>query len=288
SGCAGYGEAYLLPGGDKLVPFQRDYAPWLRRQHNDGSGLVDEWMLGAASPILSSWVRQILRDPNGQLHVYLRRGHRFTGSVSFLAALDAQGNLLGQQAFYPYDGDPVDAWSYPEPLAMPAPDRVLARTYAARLPLPTTSGVALYDTSVTAHGNLAVALDTDRMQADVDSALAFHLHVAYAGDVPIAGARLVANLPWASGITGATCAVQSGGDCILDTRSGNLRATFDLAPGGTVDVSGSVRVLDAVTEKPAITATTYGPVGLSEADTIDNFARVDLAQSLFSDGFDAD
>ncbi|HEY6941073.1 PQQ-binding-like beta-propeller repeat protein, partial [Dokdonella sp.] len=52
SGCAGYGEAYLLPGGDKLVPFQRDYAPWLRRQHNDGSGLVDEWMLGAASPIL--------------------------------------------------------------------------------------------------------------------------------------------------------------------------------------------------------------------------------------------
>lgn len=285
--CSGYGTALLLPGDDKLVPFQRDYAPWLKRQRNDGSGGVDAWMLGDASPILSSWVSQTLRDPGGRLHVYLRRGHRFTGSVSFLAALDAQGNLLGQQAFYPYDGDPLDAWSYPEPLAMPAPDRVLARTLAARPPLPTTSGVALYDTSVTAHGNLAVALDTDRTRVGTDMPLTFRLHVTYTGDAPIAGARLVANLPWASGITGATCAVQSGGDCALDMRTGNVRATFDLAPGGTVDVSGTVRVLDADREKPAITATTYGPIGLAEADTLDNFARVDMVQSLFVDGFDA-
>lgn len=286
SGCLAYGESFFLPGGDKLVPFQRDYAPWLKRQHNDGSGLVDEWMLGDASPILSSWVRQILRDPSGQLHVYLRRGHRFTGSVSFLAALDAEGNLLGQQAFYPYDGDALDAWSYPEPLAMPAPDRVLARTHAARPPLPTTSGVALYDTSVTAHGNLAIALSTDRAQVGADMPLAFHLHVTYTGDTPISGIRLVANLPWASGITGATCALQSGSGCVLDTRSGNLRATFDLAPGGTADVSANVRVLDAAAERPAITATTYGPIGLSEVDTIDNFARADLLQNLFLDGFD--
>jgi hypothetical protein len=286
AGCSGYGTSLVLPGDDKLVPFQRDYAPWLKRQHNDGSGLVDEWMLGAASPILSSWVRQILRDSSGQLHAYLRRGHRFTGSVSFIAALDAQGNLLGQQAFYPYDGDPLDAWSYPEPLAMPAPDRILARTLAARPPLPTTSGVALFDTSVTARGNLAVALDTDRMRVGADMPLTFHLRVTYTGDAPIAGVRLVANLPWASGITGTTCVVQSGGACSLDTRTGNVRATFDLAPGGTVDVSGSVRVLDADRETPAITATTYGPIGLSESDTIDNFARVDLIQSLFVDGFD--
>lgn len=286
AGCRGYGTALFLPGDDKLVPFQRDYSPWLKRQHDDGSGLVDEWMLGDASPILSSWVRQILRDPSGQLHAYLRRGHRFTGSVSFLAALDAQGNLLGQQAFYPYDGDPLDAWSYPEPLAMPAPDRVLARTLAARPPLPTTSGVALYDTSVTARGNLAVALDADRTRVGTDMPLTFHLHVTYTGDAPIAGARLVANLPWASGITGATCAVQSGGACSLDTRTGNVRATFDLAPDGAVDVSGTVRVLDAYGEKPAITATTYGPIGLAEADTIDNFARADMVQSLFVDGFE--
>ena len=286
SGCLAYGEPFFLLGGDKLAPFQRDYAPLLKRQHNDGSGLVEEWMLGDASPILSSWVRQVLIDPSGQLHVYLRRGHRFTGSVSFLAALDAEGHLLGQQAFYPYDGDALDAWSYPEPLAMPALDRVLARTYAARPPLPTTSGVALYDTSVTAHGNLAIALDVDRAQVGAEMPLAFHLQVTYTGDTPISGVRLVANLPWASGITAATCALQSGSSCVLDTRSGNLRATFDLAPGGTADLAGNVRVLDDAAEKPAITAATYGPMGLSEVDTIDNFARADLLQSLFLDGFD--
>lgn len=286
AGCNGYGASLILPGGDKIVPFQRDYAPWLKRQHNDGSGTVDEWMLGESSPILSSSVSQVLRDPDGQLHVYLRRRHRFTGSATFLAALDAQGALLGQQAVYAYDGDLTDASSYPAPLAMPAANRLLAHTVATRLPSPTTAGVALYDTSVTAHGNLALTLDADRTQVAADMPLAFHLHVTYAGDAPIAGARLVANLPWASGIAGATCAVQSGGDCTLDTRTGNVRATFDLAPGGTVDVSGSVRVLDADGETPAMTATTYGPTGLSESDTIDNFARVDLIQSLFVDGFD--
>jgi hypothetical protein len=89
-------------------------------------------------------------------------------------------------------------------------------------------------------------------------------------------------MPWFGGAV-ATC---SGTNCVVDTRSGHVDATFDIAPGDSVLVSGHVRVLDRAFYRSAISARAWGPIELDEANEIDNFAQGTIAQSLFFDGFD--
>ncbi|MEO5626682.1 MAG: hypothetical protein ABIQ70_11800, partial [Dokdonella sp.] len=100
------------------------------------------------------------------------------------------------------------------------------------------------------------------------------------------GARLHGSLPWPSGITAATCTTQAASNCAVTTLSGNLDARFDIQSGGSIDVSGDVQALDGG-ENASLDAMAYGPMGLSEQETLNNFASVSMTQSLFFDGFDA-
>lgn len=86
---------------------------------------------------------------------------------------------------------------------------------------------------MTAQGNLSVTLAMDRTQLQPGENVAFHLNVHYASGASHTGIRLSAQMPWQSGIELAACSATS---CVIDTTIGDLDATFDIAPGGHVDI----------------------------------------------------
>ena len=63
-----------------------------------------------------------------------------------------------------------------------------------------------------------------------------------------------------------------------------LTATFDVQSGGSVDISGQLRV--GVSSNPQLHALVAGPIGLNELDTSDNGMSVLIDQSIFKDGFE--
>ncbi|MEO7756008.1 MAG: hypothetical protein ABIS07_05485, partial [Dokdonella sp.] len=281
-GCA-VGASDLLPyHGDLLSGDELNFAPSLKRYHNDGSGVADSWVIGPTSPLISGGITSVWKDPNDRVETIVYQGFkRSQGSLRLLSTFDfTSGALLGKQAISAGNPDSLSR-SYPSPLRAPTADRLLVNTMGSPESMPATTGTALLDTRVTAHGNLAVTLNVDQSSVHASELLGFHLTAIYAGDVPLTGARLFALMPWQGGVT-ATC---SGANCVLDTRTGNVDATFDIAPGGSVHITGQVRVLDQSVH-PTMSARTWGPLRLSEQDIIDNFAQTTFTQSLFANGFD--
>src|SRR5262249_33772356 len=143
-------------------------------------------------------------------------------------------------------------------------------------------------TEVTAHGDMTVAISTDATQARPGASVSFRATATYTGDAPISGATLVALLPWRGGVGDAVCTTSSATNCVLDVRSGNVRATVDAAPGGSVEVTGHVLALPLSTDTATLYAKAYGPVGLAEPETKNNFAETTVVESLFANGFDGD
>ncbi|MEO7324469.1 MAG: PQQ-binding-like beta-propeller repeat protein [Dokdonella sp.] len=283
SQCSFSGQELLQSNGDLLTSGELGFAPSLRRYHNDGSGLVESFTPGSGSSTLLGILTNLWKDADGALRVYLYQGFNLSrGSIRFLSTFDFNAaSLLGKQAIYGFDPGALTS-SYPEPLGAPLADRMLVSTLGSRSSTPATSGIALLDTSVSAHGNLAVALSLDHASVQAGETLGFHLTASYSGDVPLSAAHMFALVPWQGGVTSLNC---SGSNCVLDTRTGNVSATFDIAPGGSVDITGQVRVLDH-SVYPGMYARTWGPLGLSEQDILDNFAQVTVTQSLFANGFD--
>jgi hypothetical protein len=78
---------------------------------------------------------------------------------------------------------------------------------------------------------------------------------------------------------------------VLDsTVDRNIDATFDIEPGGEIDVTGRILVID---DFPAMSQRwigmrVVGPPELDETGTIDNFAQAVAVQALFASGFDRD
>ena len=288
AGCMDSGEL-LLANGDVLFSGERAYRAVLRRFHGDGSGVVDEWDLATADPARASWALQPQLDSSGHVRLILREGLRNSParSVHFLTRFDpATGSLSGQQALVAFNEDPYNQTTYPDVLREMAPDRLLIDTTAVQAPLPPSAGVALLDTSVTAHGDLAIETIIDSAHVMQGSLVHFHVKVSYTGDQPLQGVNVHASLPWPSGTSATNCATQAASNCIITTVSGNLDARFDIQAGGSIDVSGQLLALDS-SAAPTLDAFVYGPIGLSEQDTLNNFVSASIAQSLFFDGFDA-
>jgi hypothetical protein len=272
--------------GDTVSGGERDFAPSVTRYRNDGSGLVDRWAPGSGNASVRGAVQETWTDPAGDLKTFLYYGFAYgyggsQGSLRFLSPFDYATGTLGTRQFV-YAYTPNASAQFPSPLANPAPARLLASTFGALSGEPATSGATLYDTTITAHGNLSVSLTVDHMQVQPGQAVAFHLTVHYAGDASRTGVRVSAQMPWQSGIDLPVC---PGTNCVMDTTRGDLDATFDIAPGGTVDITGQVRVLDQATH-PSMYARVWGPMDLTEDDVVDNLAQVTPAQSLFADGFE--
>ena len=282
--CSIYSNPMIMPGGSVLRGFQLNGDPWLSLAHNDGSGFIERWQAAPGSELLDSGIRRIVGDPNG-VRTTLSRGNS-AGSMSFLSSIDPSTALLGaQQAVYGYTHELVEREDVLSPLVLPAADRMLAANRANGTPAPPSTGVAMLDTSVSARGNLET-IATIATEVSQGAIVPFTLRAEYQGDHSIEDVRLFARLPWSSGIRNAICVEQATSNCRMDLRSGHVRASFDMASGGSVEIRGEILVLDAA-DSQRVEAMITGPLGLSEENSIDNFDRVEIFQSLFRNGFDA-
>jgi len=280
----------MLPSGDVIGGTSDGAQALLVRYRGDGSGIVDNWHLGSSGPGLRSWVSAVEVDPQGQIWVRVRSGFEgLSDRIAFLGRFDvATGTLQGEQAFDSFLSDPLAVALEADLLGAPIGNRLLVATEALQAPVPVTTGNAAIDTTVRANGDLSMQLSFDRIQAMPGDRIAVHAIATYTGDAPITGARLFARLPWPVDGQSLTCSASSAGSCVIDSTSGNLRASFDLSPGGTIQIDGQMQVLDA---EPATDPASYGfvvgPTALSETDTSNNFATAPpITQSLFFDGFE--
>ncbi|HEU4663748.1 MAG TPA: PQQ-binding-like beta-propeller repeat protein [Dokdonella sp.] len=278
----------VLPGGDLLIHGKLGSRALLRRFHNDGSGIVDEWLVGADAPSQQAWINRAEIDADGRLDLQLARrpGKQTPPSLHSFARFDmASGALSDEQFIAAYSQDPYEQLTYPDLLRQIDAERFLVQTYATRPPQTGTTGVALLDLTATAHGDLAIETQLDRASAAVGDSVGFHLRATYTGDASLQGVTVFAHMPWPSGVTAPTCATTAAGNCVVDVDSGDVRATFDVSPGGSIEISGSVLAL-GYPARPLLSAFVHGPTALAEPDLRNNFAAAET--SLFADGFDPD
>ncbi|MGA8276856.1 MAG: PQQ-binding-like beta-propeller repeat protein [Rhodanobacteraceae bacterium] len=280
-------QTLALPGGDLIEVGAVDDAPIVILLHGDGSGDSEVWRPDS-SPLLSSTLIDAASDPDGGIRVSHNERLRTSGlGVRFLSRFDpATGELIDEQALGPFYDDPLAELLSPFWLAPPASDRLLATTYVEQAPQPTTEGAALLDTSSDTHGNLTVTTSLDPGPISPGDIAHFEVIVHYEGDISLSGVHLIVRTPWVVTSPNLFCFGFGATNCTGDLYSGDIRATFDIDPGGDLHLQGDVPVLDTDDPAPTIDAIAYGPTGLVEQNTLDNFASTPVAQSLFHDGFD--
>ena len=283
------GNAVVLPGGDILSGGLDGPQAWLVRLRGDGSGIADTWHLGSGTEDVRSFISKIETDPQGRVWLRLRSGFAETANrIAFLGQFDIEtGTLLSQQAFDTFESDPLSKALLADLIGPPSDNRLLLATQALRSPLPATTGNAAIDTTIRANGDLSIQMMLDRTHVVAGDRITFHLVVDYAGDAPITGANLFARLPWPSGLAGLSCSTQAASNCVVDGTSGNVRVSFDMLPGGEVDITGQLEVLGSDADlQPTPYGFVRGPTELNETSTLNNFATAPIAQSLFFDGFE--
>jgi hypothetical protein len=278
----------FLANGDLIGFGEENYKPTISLFPGIPNGVGKSWYLGSSAPQLNSYILQPIQDNAG--HFWLRLGRRFRGEhkvIGFFAGFDpVTGIFSGQQALGSFDDDPLTTSLMDSFLAFtPENKHLLISTHVVNAPAPTTTGDAVLDMTITATGDLSIQVTTNRTNVMSGDKVGFHLIATYTGDYPVSGVHLRGYLPFTGGVTSANCTMQAASNCIMDTRSGNIQASFDMQPDGRIDISGQIRVL-AAPGNVAIKALVYGPIGLSEQDTVNNFASTSLVESIFRSSFE--
>jgi hypothetical protein len=273
----------VTAGGGDAVPVLT-----LRRGESGSAGTyVPEY---PATPGLSSTFNRVYgEDASGKVLLRLARSQRPRGmNLQFLTRLDLGTGTLGpQQMMSDGDDDVLDAAVFATAISASS-DRVFFDTLTLTPPGVSTTGASRVDAASVANGNLSVSASFDAPRASANGRVGFHATVTYAGDQPVSGAALVVRLPWSSGVDDIVCTSAAAANCVMDTRSGNVHATFDIMPGGSVAISGSVGVLPLDADLATLSAKTFGPFSLAEMNTFDNFARASVVEELFADGFESE
>jgi outer membrane protein assembly factor BamB len=292
TGSCGLGEFRVLPNGDLIAGAALGYLG-SGPLHADvcllpgsAGAIAQNWTLDA-DPTLRSVALDSALDTHGQLWMRVARSSGAMGMTSLAHFDPASGTLVGEQALYAYNNfDPLTPTLGPILLDAPDSDRLLALTYANAPPAARTTGVALYDTTVAAHGDIVLHASTDHNAVAPGDAITFHVTLAYQGDSAVSGARIVVALPWYTHATGIACAALSASNCATDTSDSVLRATVDLMPGAQVDVSGKFFAVDNY-KAGTLRALAQGPVGLREPTLANNFAfSTVVLDHVFANGFE--
>ncbi len=283
--CYAY-DSTLLPNDDVLAVGEGNFRPSVVLLPSASGAAARFMYLDPNDPNLRSIALQVQRDQMDGLWLkLLRLYHHGSASLTVLGKFDpVSGTLLSQQVIDAGDYSPITPSLRPFLLGAPENNRLPVQTSAMHAPAPTTNGAALLDTSVTANGDLVLQATADKPTISAGQVLTFHFIATYTGDAPIAGAHLLADLPWPGHATALSCAVQGASNCVLDARSDTVRATFDMQPGGRVDVSGQI-VATSGTGTPMLQGVVYGPTGLNEPNTINNFGYRFLNDIIFANGF---
>lgn len=292
--CGNYDQILLADGNLLSVGQVRvtdaEYLPKVSLLRNDGSGTFEHWQLDAApTPYEGANVSEVRQDAAGAVWLRMYRYSQDSkAGLTLLAPFDvASGTLGDQQVVARKQTDIGRDTDYGDFLSAPADGSLLLDTWGAHGLSATTSGNLQLDTRITARGDIQVALDIDPTPVAPGDTLGFLATISYQGDAPVDGAAFDLYSPWPGGLVDLDCTVVSASNCTLDARTGNLHATFDLLPGAVVSISGRMKVLADTTEMPLLlTAVAYGPVGLAEPDTRNNFAGSVANDRLFADGFE--
>ena len=207
--------------------------------------------------------------------------------MEMLARFDpTNGSVSGQQILGNAYGDILTPVLSAFPVAAPKNNRLLVDSHLVQQPMPGTYASAVLDTTITAEGDLSVGIEADTPVVTSGALLTFHLQASYTGDQALNGVSLLGLLPWDSGLDDVACSGTGVSNCVIDIRSGDLRATFDMAANAQVDISGVVKVIAWPNDTPRLRVMARGPVGLRESNTLNNFSITQLTQSLFRDGFE--
>jgi hypothetical protein len=265
----------VLPNGNALTLHNESAEAVVRVYHNDGSGVVDKWTLSAEGPRLGTFVNSPILSPSGEVVLGVRRTLRGTPvGVNFLSRFNPDtGTLSAQQAIAARPFDPGSAsrgWGL---MAALDEHSVLVRGDVYESSLPVTTGVALLDTHVLAHGDLSASISIDADTQAGGQWVGFRMTVNYSGDKPITSVSLRGHLPWQGGTRMLQCIARDAGNCVVDTRFNSVNASFDIQPGGSISVVGELRRVDGEGLPPYFGVGTFGPIGLGETDTANNFAR---------------
>jgi len=283
------GSSVAIKNGDLLASGRSGFVPVVVRLHGDGSGAEDFWYLGSPADGTRAVAGQIALDAQGTPWVRISRifnDARY--GVEFVGALDLNaGTLPMQQAIGTYMGDGL--------MQTRTGSLLDDGSVGTRLPISVfewthdgaaTLGDGAIDLAVTASGDLAVQVQTDRSHVALGGSVAFRISVHYVGDAPIDGVQLLAFMPWSSGFDDVHCTVTPAAACELSTASGNIVSTFPMQPGGDVVIMGSLKALGWPVTPRKFEAVVVGPTGLAEPNTQNNFAGAAITQSLFFDGFE--
>jgi hypothetical protein len=284
-GCNYYDEA-VAPNNDYIAVGEADYMPLVDYMPGVQKGVEKFWRLDSAYTGLRSIAYRVAADSFGkiwlQLNRYFRHGH---AGINFVAQLDPEtGSMLSQQALAGFSEFPFPEQAFPTFISAPEGNRLLAYTIAEGPPSTSVTGIALIDTTLTATGNLSIHVTSDHAVAHPADVIGFHVVASYNGSAPISGAHVIADLSGIGMPSGMTCATQSAANCVLDARSGVVNATFDIQSGGQVDITGQVSA-SLAPGSLLVPALVYGPTGLSELDTLDNFTTLSMTDEIFSNGF---
>jgi hypothetical protein len=280
--CGADASCYVIGGvgttdGDVTLPAMLGASDALTQLGGDGSGSIESWPVADTSPDLVTRL-DLAGEGDGLLGFVLRRSGSRMGSGGWYGQLDPRS---GDVSFQNFAGLPVGTIASGSLIT------------AAIAPAARPSGVdfSRVDMTISAHGNLVASVTIDRNEVSPGQALGFRLTATYTGDAALPGANLRGILGWPSGATDLSCTGTGISNCVLDsTVDRNIDATFDIEPGGEIDVTGRILVIDdfPATSQRWIGMRVVGPPELDETGTIDNFAQAVAVQALFASGFDRD
>jgi len=278
-----------LPNDDVVVAgeVRGTRMPWLLRFRGDGSG-ASSWAPIAGLPPYRARLLDLIYDPVHGLRAISTHYVRGTGhGLHALFSVDPDHGILGDvQVLNGISADPLADVLYFDSPAVSSNDSLIVTTDGNVNGSPYTRGAALFDTTVAAHGDLAVSV-TAPARVFPGEITPFRIVADFSGTSPVDDVKLLATMPWPQGILDHTCTTQAATNCTIDDTSGNLKVRFDAAPGAHVEVAGHMRAMQADESTPiAIAATVFGPTSLAEPDIGNNLARALIATSLFVAGFE--
>lgn len=277
----------VLPNGDLIRVGSNNFYPWLSRTHNDGTGQIDFWWLDSHDPQFRSWASHVRLTPSGNIMLITTR--RYLGSLGRLSALQefdlSSGTVASRQVLGGESWDGITETLFKWPIGFPLDNRMLFDGFLVTPTSPNSSDAGLLDTTIAAHGDLSLSISNDLQFVIPGQPQDFNVVVNYSGDVAIMGANVFAGMRVQGNLSNLSCVTQAASNCVFDNRSGNLHATFDIQPGGSITITGQI-AFGEQNPLPYFSGVVWGPIGLSEPDTDNNFSRTWTVDELFQDGFD--
>ena len=276
-----------LPGGDLLLVGENNSQPRVTLMPSSENTAMKIWSLEPNDPYLRSRVMQVKSDSSGGIWMRLNRNSLngiFVANI--LAQFDVHtGALLSQQILYAANQTQLNSSTRSILLSPPENNRLLVWTTVVDPPSPTTDGNAMLDTTILANGDLSLQATTDNPVVTAGQVQGFHIVATYTGDNPVSGVHLIGVLPSTGHVTGLSCATQAASNCVIEDSRDGIQVSFDMQPGGRIDVSGQI-VVSTNLDTAVLNAMIYGPISLNESNTVNNFARAAIREIIFANGFE--